>query len=212
MRRLTSLSQPVAGVYAGALEPAKRKPRGCGASHSSYAKRPVGRRDNLPRPAAVVHTVCAPVVVGCHRGQNTMVPIVPVQCFLARTALRWTVSDLARAAELSRTAVKRFERGDSSRAATVEAIQRTLETAGVIFIDANDGGPGARLRGSGEKYHVVVTLRGLSWEWEIYRDGAPLPVPLWDGFYTSRSAAEVAGRIALREFLEALDREQKASD
>jgi hypothetical protein len=28
---------------------------------------------------------------------------------------------------------------------TVEAIQRTLEKAGIIFIDANDGGPGARL-------------------------------------------------------------------
>jgi hypothetical protein len=31
------------------------------------------------------------------------------------------------------------------RPSTVEAIQRTLEKAGVIFIDANDGGPGARL-------------------------------------------------------------------
>jgi hypothetical protein len=61
------------------------------------------------------------------------------------------------------------------------------------------------------QYHVVVTLRGLSWAWEIYRDGLPLPVPLWDGFYTSKSAAEVAGRIAIREFLEALDRE-RASD
>jgi hypothetical protein len=42
--------------------------------------------------------------------------------------------------------VRKFERGGSQRATTVEAIQRTLENAGVIFIDANDGGPGARLR------------------------------------------------------------------
>jgi hypothetical protein len=42
--------------------------------------------------------------------------------------------------------VRKFERGGSQRATTVEAIQRALENAGVIFIDANDGGPGARLR------------------------------------------------------------------
>jgi hypothetical protein len=41
--------------------------------------------------------------------------------------------------------VARFERGDSVRPSTVEAIQRALEKAGVIFIDAKDGGPGARL-------------------------------------------------------------------
>jgi len=152
-----------------------------------------------------------------------MVPIVPVQCFLARKALGWRVARLARAAGVSPPTVSRFERGGALKASTVEVIQRTLEAAGVIFIDADEGGPSARLRGSGEaapkvptltsnEYHVVVTLRGPSWEWEIYRDGMPLPVPLWDGFYTSKSAAEVAGRIALREFLEALDREQKASD
>jgi transcriptional regulator with XRE-family HTH domain len=152
-----------------------------------------------------------------------MVPIVPVQCWLARGALRWRVARLARAAGLSYSTVRRFERGDALKASTVEVIQRTLEAAGVIFIDADDGGPSARLRGSGEaapkvltltsnEYYVVMSLRGLSWEWEIYRDGVPLPVPLLDGFYTSKSAAEVAGRIALRDFLEALDREQKASD
>jgi hypothetical protein len=42
--------------------------------------------------------------------------------------------------------VRKFERGGSQRASTVEAIQRALENVGVIFIDANDGGPGARLR------------------------------------------------------------------
>jgi hypothetical protein len=75
--------------------------------------------------------------------------IVPVQCWIARTALGWTMSDLARAAGMSRTAVRSFERGDASRAATIEAIQRALEEAGVIFIDANEGGPGARLRSQG---------------------------------------------------------------
>jgi transcriptional regulator with XRE-family HTH domain len=75
-----------------------------------------------------------------------MVRIVPVQCWIARTALGWTVSDLARAAGTSRTVVNNFERGDASRTITVEAIQQALEEAGVSFIEAKDGGPGARLR------------------------------------------------------------------
>jgi hypothetical protein len=49
-------------------------------------------------------------------------------------------------AEVSYHTVRRFERGDSVRPSTVEAIQCALEKAGVIFIDADDGGPGARLR------------------------------------------------------------------
>jgi hypothetical protein len=42
--------------------------------------------------------------------------------------------------------VKRFERGGEVRADLVEAIQRALEKAGVLLIDAKDGGPGVRLR------------------------------------------------------------------
>lgn len=61
-----------------------------------------------------------------------------------------------------------------------------------------------------EEYHVVVTQRGVqSWEWEIYRSGKPLPVPLRDGNYKAKNTTEAAGQVALREFLEALDREQK---
>jgi transcriptional regulator with XRE-family HTH domain len=71
--------------------------------------------------------------------------ILGVQCFLARAALGWSMYRLARAAGVSSRTVVCFERGDSVRPSTVEAIQRTLEKAGVIFIDANDGGPGARL-------------------------------------------------------------------
>ena len=71
--------------------------------------------------------------------------ILGVQCFLARTALGWSLSQLGRAAEVSYHTVQCFERGDSVRPSTVEAIQRALEKAGVIFINANDGGPGVRL-------------------------------------------------------------------
>jgi hypothetical protein len=55
------------------------------------------------------------------------------------------VRDLARAAELSLRSVAHFERGNSVKASTLEAIQRTLEKAVVIFIGAHDGGPDARL-------------------------------------------------------------------
>jgi transcriptional regulator with XRE-family HTH domain len=58
------------------------------------------------------------------------------------------VADLARAAGMSEYVVRNFERGGVVRAPTVKAIQRALENAGIIFIDANDGGPGARLRKS----------------------------------------------------------------
>jgi transcriptional regulator with XRE-family HTH domain len=74
-----------------------------------------------------------------------MAPILGVQCFLARAALGWTVKHLARAAEVAPLSVARFERGGPMRPRTVEAIQRALENAGVIFIDASDGRPGARL-------------------------------------------------------------------
>jgi hypothetical protein len=70
------------------------------------------------------------------------------------------------------------------------------------------GGPGGMRV---NQYHVVVAQRGTSsWEWEIYRDGEPLPIRLREGSYKSKSTTEAAGKVALREFLEALDREQNA--
>jgi transcriptional regulator with XRE-family HTH domain len=78
-------------------------------------------------------------------GAAVMAPILGVQCFLARTALGWSLPQLGRAAGVASHTVRCFERGDSVRPSTVEAIQGALEKAGVIFIDANDGGPGARL-------------------------------------------------------------------
>ena len=76
----------------------------------------------------------------------TMGRIIPMQCWLARKALGWSLRDLARAAELASNTVRRFECGRTVKAGNVEVILRALETAGIVFIDANDGGPGARLR------------------------------------------------------------------
>ena len=75
-----------------------------------------------------------------------MAPIVGVQCWIARTALGWNLRQLGRAAKVSAHTIARFERGIELKATTVQAIQATLEKAGVVFIDANDGGPGARSR------------------------------------------------------------------
>jgi hypothetical protein len=63
-----------------------------------------------------------------------------------------------------------------------------------------------------DKYHVVVTQRHVAlWEWELYRNDEPLPARVRDGPYKSARTAEAAGRAALREFLEALNREKKTN-
>ena len=71
---------------------------------------------------------------------------MPVQCRMARAALGLGVRELAAAAKVSVDTVARFERGDELKERTIEALQRTLEAAGVEFIDENGGGPGVRLR------------------------------------------------------------------
>jgi transcriptional regulator with XRE-family HTH domain len=65
---------------------------------------------------------------------------------MARVALGLGVRELAAAAKVSTDTVARFERGEGLKERTIEALQRTLEVAGVEFIDENGGGPGVRLR------------------------------------------------------------------
>ena len=72
--------------------------------------------------------------------------LLPVQCQMARAALGWGVRELAAAAKVSVDTVARFERGDTLKERTVEAIQHTLEASGIEFIPENGGGPGVRLR------------------------------------------------------------------
>ncbi len=67
----------------------------------------------------------------------------------ARTLVRMKQPELAAQAGVSVETVKRLEgaRGMvSANTGTVIAIKRTLEAAGVIFIDENGEGPGVRLR------------------------------------------------------------------
>jgi hypothetical protein len=56
------------------------------------------------------------------------------------------VRELASAAKVSADTVARFERGEELKERTVEALQRTLEQAGIEFLEENGGGLGVRLR------------------------------------------------------------------
>ena len=73
--------------------------------------------------------------------------ITPVQVRMGRAALGWGVRDLAKHAGLSTNTVSRFENGFGTMVETLARVQETLETAGIVFISADQhGGPGVRLR------------------------------------------------------------------
>ena len=73
--------------------------------------------------------------------------ISPFQVRMARAALGWGVRDLAMNAGLSANTVSRFENGFGAMVETLSQIQEALETAGIVFISADQqGGPGVRLR------------------------------------------------------------------
>lgn len=72
--------------------------------------------------------------------------MTPEQCRMARAGLGMSVRDLADRAQVSTNTISRLEAGDELKPRTVEAIQRALEEAGVIFVAENGEGPGVRLR------------------------------------------------------------------
>jgi hypothetical protein len=63
-----------------------------------------------------------------------------------------------------------------------------------------------------DRYQIVVAQRSYVpsiWDWEIYRDGEPLPARLQGSGLRSEVAAKAAGKAALSAFLDALEQEQK---
>jgi transcriptional regulator with XRE-family HTH domain len=77
--------------------------------------------------------------------------ITPAQCRAARGLVGWSQQDLANNAGVGTVAIHQLESGTSQpRRATLDVLRRAFETAGVEFIDENGGGPGVRLRKSGE--------------------------------------------------------------
>lgn len=69
---------------------------------------------------------------------------------MARAAIGWTTTELAKAANVGISTVNRFETDQAVPIpATLAAIKRALEDAGVVFTaegETADGGPGVRLK------------------------------------------------------------------
>ena len=73
--------------------------------------------------------------------------MTPSQCRGARALLEMTQPELARAAGLGLSTIVDFEkRRRHVPDATIQAMRKALEDAGIHFIDENGGGPGVRLR------------------------------------------------------------------
>jgi hypothetical protein len=78
-----------------------------------------------------------------------MLPLTSAQIRAARALIRWSAQQLADASAVGVTTIRRAELTESETKLTRvndQAIRRTLEAAGVEFIDADEGGPGVRLR------------------------------------------------------------------
>jgi len=77
-----------------------------------------------------------------------------LQVKLGRTALGWSVRDLAEKAGVNFNTVSRFENGAGVHSRTVDALQTTLEGTGIVFIEngaaSPGGGEGVRMKGSGD--------------------------------------------------------------
>lgn len=74
-------------------------------------------------------------------------PISARQCRAARGLLGISQRDLAEAASVSLSAILDFETETRKpRQATLAALRRAFEDAGVLFISVNGGGQGVRLR------------------------------------------------------------------
>ncbi len=66
---------------------------------------------------------------------------------MARAALRWNLKDLAERSQVNHVTINRFETGQAlSNPATLAALRRALEAAGIEFIPENGGGAGVRMR------------------------------------------------------------------
>jgi len=73
--------------------------------------------------------------------------IAPEQCRAARALLGWNQDRLAESADVGVVTVRMFEAGKTKPVrATLKVLRNALESAGVVFIDENGGGPGVRLK------------------------------------------------------------------
>ena len=75
--------------------------------------------------------------------------LTAAQIRAARALIRWRAEDLAEKSSVGVATIRRAELSENETSLTAvndAAIRRTLEEAGIEFIDENGGGPGVRLR------------------------------------------------------------------
>ncbi len=73
--------------------------------------------------------------------------MTPAQCRAARALLDWSQADLAARSGVGCSTIRSFEHGRHTLIRSNMAMLRaTLETAGVVFIEAEEIGPGVLLR------------------------------------------------------------------
>ena len=75
--------------------------------------------------------------------------IIGEQIRAARAMLKWTADDLAQKSEIGVSTIRRLEAMNgipTGQARILDAIQRTLEQAGIEFIGTPDHQPGVRLK------------------------------------------------------------------
>ena len=68
------------------------------------------------------------------QNDNTVINMTPTQSRMARAALRWTISDLAQAANVGRATAARFELGEGVSDDVVAKMRGSLEDAGAVFV------------------------------------------------------------------------------
>jgi len=75
--------------------------------------------------------------------------ISPQQIRMARAGLRWTIESLSRESGVGSRTIKRIEATNhlgSVNLSTLEKLVAALESAGIEFIEAEDGAPGIIIR------------------------------------------------------------------
>lgn len=88
---------------------------------------------------------------------KTRIVVSGAQLRMARAAMRWTVRELSRAANVAPATIGRIEADLPARPSSLAAIRTTLERAGVIFMRHRDG-DGVRLARAAECVRDLLEL------------------------------------------------------
>lgn len=71
----------------------------------------------------------------------------PIQLRMARAALDWSLTSLAKKAKVNLNTISRYEAGREVLSGTVDKLEKVLEEAGVILLQEDDqNGPGIRMQ------------------------------------------------------------------